>query len=93
VGIFFFVTRRDFPHVIGKFLQSGAQPSLVVPFLLLFAFVRFEIFVISGMNASTIWSIALLMDDIESDPRPHSGAFAWLGQIGPGVWRANVTGR
>src|SRR5262249_27759578 len=42
VGIFFFVTRRDFPHVIGKFLQGGAQPSLVVPFFLLFAFVRFR---------------------------------------------------
>jgi hypothetical protein len=67
VGIGFVVARRGFPHVIGKFLQGGAQPSLVVPFFLFFAFARFEIFVISGMNASTIWSI-ILLTDIESDP-------------------------
>jgi hypothetical protein len=32
--------RFNFPHVIGELLQSGAQPSLVVSFFLLFALVH-----------------------------------------------------
>jgi hypothetical protein len=34
------VARFDLPHVIGKLLQRGTQPSLVVSFFLLFAFVH-----------------------------------------------------
>jgi hypothetical protein len=62
VGIGFRVVRCDFRHVIGKLLQGGTQPGLVVSFFLLFAFVRLRDFLISGMNASTIWSIVLLID-------------------------------
>jgi hypothetical protein len=40
VTIRLLVVRCGFPHVISKLLQGGAQPSLVVSFFLLFAFVR-----------------------------------------------------
>src|SRR5262245_12359737 len=50
------VARFHLPHVSGKLLQRGTQPSLVVSFFLLFAFVHPRNPFISGMNDSTIWS-------------------------------------